>query len=229
MNSKRKHWLRYSEELTVTPKQPAGLFGRCVAHLEGTALWETWLIQRCKGDGCVFHCAISGIHTPFRSPWKAAKSSIKTFHVSSSPESVCSVTVWNRWWLPAVLRAHCGLVLWERRPEERTWAAGISPAVLWLLGRPEAVGHHDVPRPGWGKELRVWSLGREDPQRRKWQSTLVILLGESRGQRSLVGYCPQVTKSQKRLSERAHWVLWVYILMTLTWSLPQFKVMRDSK
>ena len=32
------------------------------------------------------------------------------------------------------------------------------------------------------------SLGWEDPWRRKWQPTPVFLLGESHGQRSLVGY-----------------------------------------
>ena len=39
-------------------------------------------------------------------------------------------------------------------------------------------------------ETRVRSLGWEVPQRRKWQSTPVLLPGKSRGQRSLVGYSP---------------------------------------
>ena len=34
----------------------------------------------------------------------------------------------------------------------------------------------------------VWSLGQQDSWRRKWQPTPVFLLGESHGQRSLVGY-----------------------------------------
>ena len=38
------------------------------------------------------------------------------------------------------------------------------------------------------------------PWRREWQPTLVFLLGESHGQRSLVGYSPWVTKSQIRLN-----------------------------
>ena len=41
------------------------------------------------------------------------------------------------------------------------------------------------------QETWVQSLGREDPWRRKWQPTPVILPGESHGQRSLVGYSPR--------------------------------------
>ena len=37
-------------------------------------------------------------------------------------------------------------------------------------------------------ETQVRSLGREDPWRRKWQSTPLFLPGKSHGQRSLVGY-----------------------------------------
>ena len=37
-------------------------------------------------------------------------------------------------------------------------------------------------------ETRVQALGWEDPWRRKWQSTPVLLPGKSHGQRSLVGY-----------------------------------------
>ena len=38
------------------------------------------------------------------------------------------------------------------------------------------------------QEAQVRSLGREDPQRKEWQPILVLLPGESHGQRSLVGY-----------------------------------------
>ena len=38
------------------------------------------------------------------------------------------------------------------------------------------------------QETWVQSLGREDPWRRAWQPTPVFLPGESRGERSLVGY-----------------------------------------
>jgi len=40
------------------------------------------------------------------------------------------------------------------------------------------------------QEIQVRSLGREDPLRRKWQPTSVILPGKFHEQRSLVGYSP---------------------------------------
>ena len=40
------------------------------------------------------------------------------------------------------------------------------------------------------QETQVQSLGQEDPWRKKWQPTPVILPGKSWGQRSLVGYSP---------------------------------------
>ena len=40
------------------------------------------------------------------------------------------------------------------------------------------------------QETQVWSLGLEDPWRRKWQPTPGFLPGEPHGQRSLVGYSP---------------------------------------
>ena len=39
-------------------------------------------------------------------------------------------------------------------------------------------------------KTRVRSLGWEDPQRRKWQPTLVFLPGKSHGRRNMVGYSP---------------------------------------
>ena len=39
--------------------------------------------------------------------------------------------------------------------------------------------------------LRLPSVGQGNPWRRKWQPTALFLLGESHGQRSLVGYSPQ--------------------------------------
>ena len=41
------------------------------------------------------------------------------------------------------------------------------------------------------QETRVRSLGWEDPWRRQWQPTPVLLPGESRGRWSLVGYSPR--------------------------------------
>ena len=46
-------------------------------------------------------------------------------------------------------------------------------------------------------ETRVRSLGREVLWRRKWQSTPVLLLGKSHGQRSLVGYSPRGRKESE--------------------------------
>ena len=40
------------------------------------------------------------------------------------------------------------------------------------------------------QEAWIQPLGREDPWRRKWQSTPVFLPGKSHGQRSLAGYSP---------------------------------------
>ena len=40
------------------------------------------------------------------------------------------------------------------------------------------------------QEMRVWSLGREDPLEEEMQPTPVFLPGKSHGQRSLVGYSP---------------------------------------
>ena len=40
------------------------------------------------------------------------------------------------------------------------------------------------------RETQVQSLGWEDPWRRKWQPTPVLLPRESHGGRSLVGYSP---------------------------------------
>ena len=40
------------------------------------------------------------------------------------------------------------------------------------------------------RETQVQSADQEDPQRRKWQPTPVLLPGEFHGWRSLVGYSP---------------------------------------
>ena len=41
------------------------------------------------------------------------------------------------------------------------------------------------------QEMRVRSLGLEDPLEREWQPTPVFLPGEAHGQRSLEGYRPE--------------------------------------
>ena len=40
------------------------------------------------------------------------------------------------------------------------------------------------------QEMRVQSLGQQDPLERKWKPTPISLPGKSHGQRSLVGYNP---------------------------------------
>ena len=47
----------------------------------------------------------------------------------------------------------------------------------------QTVKHLSTMRETW-----VQALGWEDPWRRKWQSTPVLLPGKSHGQRTLVGY-----------------------------------------
>ena len=52
-------------------------------------------------------------------------------------------------------------------------------------------------------ETRVWSLGWEDPWRRKWQPTLVLLPGKSHGWWSLAGYSPKGRK-ELDITEQLH-------------------------
>ena len=71
----------------------------------------------------------------------------------------------------------------------------------------------------------VWSLGWEDPLRRKWQPSPVFLPGKSHRQRSLVGYSPWVKKSQTQFGNWAH-MLWLW----RSQSVSQFRrsVLSDS-
>ena len=57
------------------------------------------------------------------------------------------------------------------------------------------------------KELRVRSLGREDPLEEEMATHSSILAGKSHGQRSLDGYNPgdrKVSDTTKRLSTHIH-------------------------
>ena len=54
------------------------------------------------------------------------------------------------------------------------------------------------------RETWVQSLGWEDPWRRKWQPTPVLLPGKSHGWRSLVGYSPWCCK-ESDTTERLHY------------------------
>ena len=53
------------------------------------------------------------------------------------------------------------------------------------------------------QEMRVSSLGQEDPVKKKWQCTPVFLPGKFHGQRSLMSYSPRGCKSWTRLSNQA--------------------------
>ena len=53
------------------------------------------------------------------------------------------------------------------------------------------------------RETQVRSLGWEDPWRRKWQPTPVLLPGKFHGLRSLVGYSPWGRK-ESDMPERLH-------------------------
>ena len=52
-------------------------------------------------------------------------------------------------------------------------------------------------------EARVQSLGLEDPWRRRWHPTSVLLPGKSHGQRSMVGYSP-CGRKESDTTERVH-------------------------
>ena len=58
------------------------------------------------------------------------------------------------------------------------------------LIRASLVAQWNPPAMQESQEVRVQSLGREDPWRRKWQPTPVLLPGESHSQRNLAGYSP---------------------------------------
>ena len=58
------------------------------------------------------------------------------------------------------------------------WA---SPVAQWVKNLPAMLETQDV---------RVRSLGQEDPLQEAWQPTVVFLTGECHGQRSLAGHGP---------------------------------------
>ena len=60
------------------------------------------------------------------------------------------------------------------------------------------------------------SLGREDPRRRAWQPTLVLLPTASHGQRSLVGFSPQGRKESDatKVTQRTHTTLMTIIFVS---------------
>ena len=64
-------------------------------------------------------------------------------------------------------------------------------------GRLQSMGSLRV-RHDWATSLSLFTFMH---WRRKWQPTPVFMPGESRGQRSLMGYNPGVTKSRTRLKQ----------------------------
>ena len=71
----------------------------------------------------------------------------------------------------------------------------VSPSLLW--GFPVAAIVKNLPvNAGDLQEVRFISLGREDPQRRKWQPTPVFLPGEPHEQRSLVATVHGIAKGR---------------------------------
>ena len=117
-------------------------------------------------------------------------------------------TVWATWeaWRRVKYAYSCGhstQLAW------RCWYHGCLKVIrllkLWLASKrkeaetacpPKHLTHYEavsLPSDYLGlsmSETQVWSLGWEDPQRRKWQPTPVFLPGEFHGQRNLVGYSP---------------------------------------
>ena len=62
-------------------------------------------------------------------------------------------------------------------------------------------------------------LGQEDPWRREWQPTLVFLLGEFHGQRSLAGYSPWGHK-ESDTTEELTLLLFIRALIPFIWISP---------
>ena len=70
---------------------------------------------------------------------------------------------------------------------------------IWASLVAQRVKHLPAMRETW-----VWSLGWEDPWRRKWQPTPVFLPGESHGWRSMVGYSPWGRKELDTTERASH-------------------------
>jgi len=84
--------------------------------------------------------------------------------------------------------------------------------VLIYMGSPGGTSGKE-PACQWRrhKKCRFKPWVRKIPWRRAWQPTPVILSGESHGQRSLVGYNSQVTKSQTGLKRLSTHAIYIYI------------------
>ena len=114
---------------------------------------------------------------------------------------------------PAVKRANSALqnalVPFGSRPHRRAvwWP-------WWLSGKESACQFRRCRFNPWVGKI---------PRRRKWQSTLVFLPGESDGQRSLEGYSPCGCKSWTGLSKQQQQISWHIPGSSYQKSLPSVK------
>ena len=94
----------------------------------------------------------------------------------------------------AVSSDHRTFPLWgpHHRTSNSNWCRGkkLSPCFTSALSVGAALVAQRIKRLPTMPKTRVQSLSGEDPWRRKWQPTPVLLPGESHGQRSLAGYNP---------------------------------------
>ena len=71
-----------------------------------------------------------------------------------------------------------------------------------IKGRPGCLNGKRIRLPMQEtKEMKVRSLGRENPRKKEMVTTPVFLPRESHGQRSLVGYCPWGHKESGTLKD----------------------------
>ena len=67
------------------------------------------------------------------------------------------------------------------------------------------------------QETWVQTLGQEDPLKKEWHPSPVLMPGKSHGQRSLVGYRPQ-GREESDTTERLHLLTLTYLhLLTYTY------------
>ena len=79
------------------------------------------------------------------------------------------------------------------------------------------------------QETWIRSLGREDPWRRKWQPTSVLLPGKSHRQRSLVPYSPQGCKESDTTERLNRTELWCCMGSLVAQRVKRLPAMRESQ
>ena len=151
-------------------------------------------------------------------------------HMVKKLPAVWETWVWSLGWedpLEEGLAAHSNILAWRI-----SWME--EPGRLQSMAS-QRVGH-DWPQKQqhtymWGflaaqmvkslpamQETWVWSLGWENPWRRAWQPTLVFLLGEFHGQRSLEGYNPWGHKESDTTEWLTHTHTHIYTHTHILWS-----------